>query len=169
MCHFKILWYLVCVQRVGQDWCWLLAETWAGTGAAPTLLSRYPQILACRIFVYSFLWVVNTYLCCIFGFACVWFGFGQEYLFCRWKLNDLLFQRLTDHSNSTPQSSTYSWSRELESEINFTCWISQDFTQVKITIDCKNMTIGRLMMTMYANFCMCSCLVSCLTIINKII
>ena len=24
--------------RVGQDWCWLLAETWAGTGAAPTLL-----------------------------------------------------------------------------------------------------------------------------------
>ena len=73
---------------------------------------------------------VNIDLCCIFGFSCVWFGFGQEYLFCRWKLNYLLFQRLTDHSNSTPQSSTYSWSRELESEINFTCWISQDFTQV---------------------------------------
>ena len=112
---------------------------------------------------------VNIYLCCIFGFSCVWFGFGQEYLFCRWKLNDLLFQRLTDHSNSTPQSSTYSWSRELESEINFTCWISQDFTQVKITIDCENMTFRRLMMTMYANFCKCSCLLSCLSIINKII
>ena len=44
-----------------------------------------------------------------------------EYLFCLGgKLNDLLFQRLTDHSNSPPQSSTYSWSRELEIEINFT-------------------------------------------------
>ena len=60
MCHFKILWYLVCVGRVGQDWCWLLAETWAGTGAAPTLLSRYPQILPCRIFVYFF--VICKYL-----------------------------------------------------------------------------------------------------------
>ena len=112
---------------------------------------------------------LQIHLCCNFGFGCVWFGFGQEYLFRRWKLNDLLFQRLTDHSNSTPQSSTYSWSRELESEINFTCWISQDFTQVKITIDCKNMTFGWLMMTKFANFCMCSCRVSCLTIINKII
>ena len=209
MCHFKILWYLVCVRRVGQDWCWLLAETWAGTGAAPTLLpllynfylyhwcskalpSSYftiiPHPLAspCSSVKTAILYDIHPATFSLpdplpfylhvtstgtFSFKpwrvqqdmCLWetlelftehiiehlysytlcpiledlhssrnFSFGvlsscwhPEYLFCRGKLNDLLFQRLTDHSNSPPQSSTYSWSRELEIEINFTCWISR--------------------------------------------
>ena len=82
MCHFKILWYLVCVRRVGQDWCWLLAETWAGTGAAPTLLSRYPQILLCRIFVYLF-FVICKYLYLLYFWLClclVWFWSGISIL-----------------------------------------------------------------------------------------
>ena len=54
-----------------------------------------------------------------FSFGVLSSCWHPEYLFCRGKLNDLLFQRLTDHSNSPPQSSTYSWSRELEIEINF--------------------------------------------------
>ena len=41
---------------------------------------------------------------------------------------------MTDHSNSPPQSSTYSWSREVEIEINFTCWISRYNLYIKLDI-----------------------------------